>query len=92
MSINIHEHNQAAWNKEAKKQTQWSKPVSEETINQAKKGNWSVPLMPELLPEGWLPKNVQGLNILCLASGGGQQAPIFAAAGAKVTVLDNSQE
>jgi SAM-dependent methyltransferase len=28
--------------------------------------------------------------LLCLASGGGQQGPVFAAAGAKVTVLDNS--
>jgi ubiquinone/menaquinone biosynthesis C-methylase UbiE len=28
--------------------------------------------------------------VLCLASGGGQQGPILAAAGAKVTVLDNS--
>jgi ubiquinone/menaquinone biosynthesis C-methylase UbiE len=33
---------------------------------------------------------MQGLNLLALASGGGQQAPIFAAAGANVTVLDNS--
>jgi len=31
-----------------------------------------------------------GLEVLCLASGGGQQAPILAAAGARVTVLDNS--
>ena len=31
-----------------------------------------------------------GADVLCLASGGGQQAPVFAAAGANVTVLDNS--
>ena len=31
-----------------------------------------------------------GLDVLGLASGGGQQAPIFAAAGATVTVIDNS--
>src|SRR5262249_56938302 len=31
-----------------------------------------------------------GLEVLCLASGGGQQAPVFAAAGANVTVLDAS--
>ena len=92
MPINTQKYNQAAWNKEAKKQTEWSKPVSKEVINQAKQGHWSVPLMPEPLPEGWLPKSVKGLDVLCLASGGGQQAPIFAAAGAKVTVLDNSQE
>ncbi len=34
--------------------------------------------------------SIQGYDILCLASGGGQQAPIFAAVGAHVTVLDNS--
>jgi SAM-dependent methyltransferase len=31
-----------------------------------------------------------GVDVLCLASGGGQQGPILAAAGARVTVLDNS--
>jgi SAM-dependent methyltransferase len=30
------------------------------------------------------------LDVLCLASGGGQQGPILAAAGATVTVFDNS--
>ena len=29
-------------------------------------------------------------DVLCLASAGGQQAPIFAAAGAMVTSFDNS--
>lgn len=30
--------------------------------------------------------------VLCLASGGGQQGPILAAAGARVTVFDNSRK
>jgi ubiquinone/menaquinone biosynthesis C-methylase UbiE len=41
------------------------------------------------VPAAWFPK-LRGLNVLGLASGGGQQAPIFAAAGANVTVIDNS--
>jgi SAM-dependent methyltransferase len=41
------------------------------------------------VPRGWFP-NLAGLAVLCLASGGGQQAPVLAAAGADVTVLDNS--
>jgi SAM-dependent methyltransferase len=41
------------------------------------------------LPAGWL-DDVRGLRILCLASAGGQQAPILAAAGAQVTVFDIS--
>lgn len=32
----------------------------------------------------------QGCKVLCLASGGGQQAPIVAALGADVTLLDAS--
>jgi SAM-dependent methyltransferase len=32
------------------------------------------------------------LKILCLASGGGQQAPVLAAAGAEVTVFDASEK
>jgi 2-polyprenyl-3-methyl-5-hydroxy-6-metoxy-1,4-benzoquinol methylase len=31
-----------------------------------------------------------GADVLCLASGGGQQGPLLAAAGASVTVLDAS--
>jgi SAM-dependent methyltransferase len=33
---------------------------------------------------------LNGAEVLCLASGGGQQGPILAATGAKVTVFDNS--
>lgn len=38
----------------------------------------------------WLPADLSGKDVLCLASGGGQQGPILAAAGARVTVFDNS--
>ena len=41
------------------------------------------------MPEEWFP-NLEGLEVLCLASGGGQQGPVLAAAGAQVTVFDNS--
>ena len=41
------------------------------------------------VPKKWFP-DLKGRDVLCLASGGGQQAPILAAAGANVTVLDNS--
>jgi SAM-dependent methyltransferase len=40
---------------------------------------------------GWLPETVAGLNVLCLASGGGWQAILYAAAGANVTVVDLSE-
>lgn len=41
------------------------------------------------MPRDWFGQ-LAGANVLCLASGGGQQGPILAAAGARVTVLDNS--
>ena len=39
---------------------------------------------------GWLPASVAGLNVLCLAGGGGWQSILYAAAGAHVTVADLS--
>lgn len=41
-------------------------------------------------PAQWF-GNLEGKRILGLASGGGQQIPIFAACGARCTVLDYSQ-
>ena len=41
------------------------------------------------VPRSWFPP-IAGCRTLCLASGGGQQGPILAAAGASVTVFDNS--
>jgi SAM-dependent methyltransferase len=40
---------------------------------------------------GWLPTSVAGLDVLCLASGGGWQSILYASAGARVTVVDLSQ-
>ena len=45
----------------------------------------------KVVPPSWFGK-VAGLRILCLAAGGGQQAPVLAAAGAIVTSLDASAE
>ena len=41
---------------------------------------------------GWVGSagNIFGKRVLCLAAGGGRQGPIYAAAGAKVTVVDLS--
>jgi release factor glutamine methyltransferase len=43
----------------------------------------------ETVPREWF-GDVKDKDVLCLASGGGQQAPILAAAGARVTSFDNS--
>ena len=39
---------------------------------------------------GWLPASVAGLDVLCLAAGGGWQSVLYATAGANVTVVDLS--
>jgi SAM-dependent methyltransferase len=60
---------------------------------------YSVPYGPEafllarqtLDPQGWLPWHRLS-SVLCLASGGGQQGPLFASLGLRVTVVDISPE
>ena len=41
---------------------------------------------------GWITGGLEGKQVLCLAGGGGLQAPLYAAAGAVVTVVDISPE
>lgn len=41
---------------------------------------------------GWLGGDIRGQDVLCLAAGGGRQAPLYAAAGGRVTVVDISDE
>lgn len=41
-------------------------------------------------PLGWFEKDLRDKSVLCLASGGGMQSALFAAAGARVTVVDLS--
>jgi SAM-dependent methyltransferase len=87
--IDVFNHNRASWDRQAAQHCEWSQPVSAEQIAAARNGSWDVRLTPNALPAGWL-DSVRGLHILCLASGGGQQAPMLAAAGAVVTVFDAS--
>lgn len=71
---------------------EWGVPISHETFLEAKNGHWGVVLTPhKIVPHEWFPPMNQA-NVLGLASGGGQQMPIFAALGANVTVLDYSSE
>ncbi|MCU5772458.1 class I SAM-dependent methyltransferase [Erwiniaceae bacterium BAC15a-03b] len=90
-TTDIYLHNQTVWDRLAREKCDWSSPVSAKTIQAARNGHWRVQLTPGELPAGWLP-DVRGLRILCLAASGGQQAPVLAAAGANVVVLDASRE
>ena len=69
---------------------QWGKPITHETFVQACQGHWDVLLTPtKPVPRRWF-GDLNGKKVLGLASGGGQQMPIFAALGAVCTVLDYS--
>ena len=88
--MDLLKHNREAWDKEVEDKNEWTIPVDHETIEKAKSGAFSVLLTPKIfVPMSWF-GDIKGKKVLCLASGGGQQAPIFAAAGATVTLLDNS--
>ncbi|HEX8846135.1 MAG TPA: class I SAM-dependent methyltransferase [Pyrinomonadaceae bacterium] len=88
--MDIREYNKNAWDNEVESGNEWTQAVRSEVIRAARQGRWEV-LLTETkpVPRKWFP-DLNGLDVLCLASGGGQQAPILAAAGARVTVLDNS--
>ncbi len=88
--MDILSHNRAAWNKRVVDQNRWTVPASLELIARARNGDVEIVLTPaKPVPLSWFPP-LNGAATLCLASGGGQQAPILAAAGALVTVFDNS--
>ena len=86
------ERNRRSWNDGMMSASVWARPVSAATIAAARAGRWDVLLTPKIpVPKAWL-SDLEGKNILCLASGGGQQAPILAAAGAIVVSFDLSDE
>lgn len=71
---------------------EWGKPTSHEAFLAAKEGVWDMLLTPtKPVPKNWFGK-IKGKKILGLASGGGQQMPIFAALGGICTVLDYSKQ
>lgn len=86
-------YNRDAWDREVDSDNEWTRPVGPEVIARAREGDWTVVLIGyEPTPRDWFPSELAGIRVLCLASGGGQQGPILAAAGASVTVFDNSSK
>jgi SAM-dependent methyltransferase len=85
-------HNREAWDKVALADEKWFHACTAAEVNAARRGELKIKLTPtQNLPAEWL----QGLThkrVLCLAGGGGQQAPLLAAAGAIVTVFDLSEK
>jgi hypothetical protein len=56
----------------------WASPVSQDIITSAKEGKWAIHLTKKPIPHSWLPQDIKEKHILCLASSGGQHAPVLA--------------
>jgi SAM-dependent methyltransferase len=76
-----HEHNRRAWDALAQRGQAFTLPATAD--------QFADPL-GNLDPRGWLEGSIAGKRVLCLAAGGGKHGPLYAAAGASVTVLDIS--
>jgi SAM-dependent methyltransferase len=86
----VREINRDGWNRLVAEGDVWTVPVSADVIRRARGGDWSVLLTPtKPVPSDWF-GDIRNKDVLCLASGGGQQGPVLAAAGAHVTVFDAS--
>lgn len=71
---------------------EWGVPITHEAYVKAQQGDWQVFLTPtKPVPRAWL-GDLRGKRVLGLASGGGQQMPVFTALGAACTVLDYSPQ
>lgn len=91
-TIDVIAHNAQAWDEHVKNKVVWTRPVCHDEVPAARAGLFAIHLTPKKpVPREWFPQELAGAKILCLASGGGQQGPILAAAGGDVTVFDNSR-
>lgn len=79
--MSLYDRNRAAWNKLADGGSQFAKTATDDECRQP---------LATLDVRGWLPASVRGMDVLCLASGGGWQSILYASAGANVTVVDLS--
>jgi len=80
---NTHEANRRAWDALVRRKNRLTHPASDAEFCNPMKAIDGC---------GWLPPSIRGLRVLCLAAGGGKHGPLYAAAGAEVTVVDLSGE
>ncbi len=74
-------HNREAWNRMVSAGHALTKVAKDEEFQNPLK---------VIDASGWLGSGIRGWNVLCLAAGGGRHGPLYAAAGANVTVVDLS--
>jgi len=74
-------HNRRAWDEMAAKRQRFTRAAAD--------SDFANPL-GTVDKIGWLGGDIRGQRVLCLAAGGGRHGPLYAAAGAIVTVVDLS--
>ena len=79
--MSAHEHNRRAWDALVREKQRFTIPARDEEFAQP------LRVVDQL---GWLGGDIRGRQLLCLAAGGGKHGPLYAAAGAEVTVVDIS--
>jgi len=83
--------NKEAWDRVADAGDRFYRSMTPEQIQLAREGEWRIRITPtKAVPKSWL-EPIAGKRILLLAGGGGQQSPILATLGAKVSIFDLSQ-
>src|SRR5436853_6911963 len=74
-------HNRRAWDEMAAKGQRFTRAAADD--------DFTDPLAT-VDKVGWVGSDIRGKRLLCLAAGGGKHGPLYAAAGAIVTVVDIS--
>lgn len=84
--------NGKAWDGEVENNNWWTRIVSQESIDEARKGNPGIWVTPSSnVPLSWI-EPLKGKKVLNACGGGGQQTPLLSAYGALVTVIDISKK
>lgn len=79
-------HNARAWDRLAAGGVPLARPAADDAFDDPRRWLAGGPSGDR----AWLPESLVGLEVLCLAAGGGKHGPLYAAAGARVTVVDLS--
>ncbi|WP_254513299.1 class I SAM-dependent methyltransferase [Anatilimnocola floriformis] len=77
----MHDHNRRVWDEMVRDRQRFTRPARDEDF---------VDPLKTIDGLGWLGASIHGQRVLCLAAGGGKHGPLYAAAGAAVTVVDIS--
>jgi SAM-dependent methyltransferase len=81
-------HNARAWDRLAGQGAALARPAVDAAFGDPR--GWLACAAGNEGGRSWLPESLVGLEVLCLAAGGGKHGPLYAAAGARACVVDLS--